>query len=57
MWPYSLLYAEKLVTEGKSDKPWKLTDPIPLDDDGGSMESVLGKNPDVHYIYVCTKVC
>lgn len=36
---------------------WELTKPVPLDDDGSSAEAVLGKNPDVHYIYICTKVC
>ena len=35
---------------------WKMNDPFPLGDDGSSMEVVLGKNPDIHYIYICTKV-
>lgn len=35
---------------------WELTNPVPLDDYGNSVEATLGKNPDVHYIYVCTKV-
>ncbi|XP_031396491.1 EEF1A lysine methyltransferase 4 isoform X2 [Punica granatum] len=57
IWTIKLHVIEKLVVEGKSDKPLrKLTDPIPLDNNGSSMEDLLGKNPDVHYIYVCTKV-
>ncbi|KAL0676359.1 hypothetical protein Bca4012_004340 [Brassica carinata] len=37
---------------------WELTKPIPLDTEGGSsVESAIGKSPDVHYIYVCIKVC
>uniref|UniRef100_A0A0D3BBR4 Methyltransferase type 11 domain-containing protein n=2 Tax=Brassica oleracea TaxID=3712 RepID=A0A0D3BBR4_BRAOL len=35
---------------------WELTKPIPLDTEGGSsVESAIGKSPDVHYIYVCIK--
>lgn len=45
---------------GESSEPehplWELTKPVPLDDDGSSLEAGLGKNPDVHYIYICTKV-
>lgn len=45
------------MLEGSSEHPmWELTDPVPLDDDGSSVEAVLGNHPDVHYIYVCTKV-
>lgn len=52
-----VISAEKLVSGESSEHPiWKLTDPVPLDDDGSSMEAVLGKNPDIHYIYICTKV-
>ncbi|KAH0891501.1 hypothetical protein HID58_053930 [Brassica napus] len=37
---------------------WELTKPIPLDTEGGSsVESAIGKSPDVHNIYVCIKVC
>lgn len=36
---------------------WELTKPIPLDAEGSSVESAIGKSPDVHYIYVCIKVC
>ena len=48
--------AEKLVGV-RCDKPkWELTSPVPLLDEGQSMEEIIGKNPDVHYIYVCTRV-
>ncbi|KAL3812226.1 hypothetical protein ACJIZ3_013494 [Penstemon smallii] len=32
-----------------------LTSPIPIDTNGGFTETVLGKNSDLHYIYVCIK--
>ncbi|GFZ11560.1 S-adenosyl-L-methionine-dependent methyltransferases superfamily protein [Actinidia rufa] len=47
---------EKLLSEESSGhKKWDLTSAIPLDDNGNSVEAALGKNPDVHYIYVCIK--
>ncbi|MBA0647811.1 hypothetical protein Goklo_015628 [Gossypium klotzschianum] len=47
----------KFGAEGSSEQPTRaLTDPILLDESGSSVEDILGKNPDVHYIYVCTKV-
>lgn len=50
-------YAEKLPSkESSGHQKWELTSSIPLDDDGSSLEAALGKNPDVHYIYVCIKV-
>lgn len=53
-WEIKLHVIEKLLTEGGSEKPTReLTDPVPLDPN--SLEPVLGNNPDVHYIYVCTK--
>ncbi|XP_059632007.1 uncharacterized protein LOC132274693 isoform X2 [Cornus florida] len=55
-WTIKLHVIEKLVSEGSSEHhKWDLTSPLSLDDDGSSVETVLGKNPDVHYIYVCTK--
>ena len=52
-----LYYAEKLASDDKSDRPvWELTKPVPLNDDGSSVEEALGKNPDVHYVYICIKV-
>ncbi|XP_010024858.3 EEF1A lysine methyltransferase 4 [Eucalyptus grandis] len=53
-WTIKLHVIEKLV--GKSDHLWELTNPLPLDNEGSSAETLLGRNPDVHYIYVCTKV-
>ncbi|KAF8401234.1 hypothetical protein HHK36_012165 [Tetracentron sinense] len=48
--------AEKLVSEKSSEhQTWELTNPIPLDNDSSSVDAALGKNPEVHYIYVCTK--
>lgn len=45
------------MVEEKSGHPiWELTNPVPLENDGRSVEELLGKNPDVHYIYACTKV-
>lgn len=49
--------ADKLLSDEGSEHPvQELTNPVPIDDNGSSVEAVLGKNPDVHYIYVCTKV-
>ncbi|KAK7329361.1 hypothetical protein VNO77_23522 [Canavalia gladiata] len=55
-WTIKLHVIEKLASEDKSDHPiWELTKPVPLNDDGSSVEEALGRNPDVHYIYICTK--
>ncbi|XP_027902473.1 EEF1A lysine methyltransferase 4 [Vigna unguiculata] len=55
-WTTKLHVIEKLASEEKSEQPvWELTKPVPLNDDGTSVEEALGKNPDVHYIYICTK--
>ncbi|KAI5405503.1 hypothetical protein KIW84_052331 [Lathyrus oleraceus] len=52
----AVMYTEKLASEEKSDNPlWELTKPIALNYDGSSAEETLGTNPDVHYIYICTK--
>lgn len=56
LWTIKLHVIEKPVTDGSSvHQTWELTNPIPLDGEGNSVEAVLGNNPDVHYIYVCTK--
>lgn len=55
-WSIKLHVIEKLASEEKSDHPlWELTKPVPLNDDGSSVEEALGRNADVHYIYICTK--
>uniref|UniRef100_A0A2P2JIA0 Methyltransferase-like protein 13 n=1 Tax=Rhizophora mucronata TaxID=61149 RepID=A0A2P2JIA0_RHIMU len=41
--------------EGPEQLKWELTNPVPLDEDERSVEALIGKNPDVHYIYVCIK--
>ncbi|XWS08436.1 hypothetical protein CRYUN_Cryun40dG0002400 [Craigia yunnanensis] len=44
--------AAKFGSEGSSEQPMReLTNPVPLEESGSSVEDVLGKNPDVHYIY------
>lgn len=55
--PFVTMGADKLGSEDKSEHPiWELTNPVPLNDDGSSAEALLGNNPDVHFIYICTKV-
>ncbi|XP_059592734.1 uncharacterized protein LOC100249334 isoform X1 [Vitis vinifera] len=56
-WTIKLHVIEKFMLEAKTEhQTWELTNPVPLDDEGSSVEAVLGKNPDVHYIYICIKV-
>ncbi|XP_050372199.1 uncharacterized protein LOC126790106 [Argentina anserina] len=55
-WGIKLHVIDKLVSNDKSEHPiWELTNPVPLNDDGSSAEALLGNNPDVHFIYICTK--
>ena len=55
--PTVIISTTKLVSgESSEHSIWKMTYPLPLGDDGSSMEVVLGKNPDIHYIHICTKV-
>ncbi|KAM5568592.1 hypothetical protein ABKV19_016241 [Rosa sericea] len=55
-WTIKLHVIDKLVSDDKSEHPiWELTNPVPLNDDGSSAEALLGNNPDVHFIYICTK--
>ncbi|OMO58529.1 Methyltransferase type 11 [Corchorus olitorius] len=55
-WSIKLHVIAKFGAEGSSEQPnLDLTNPIPLDEGGSSVEDALGKNPDVHYIYVCIK--
>ncbi|XP_031097921.1 EEF1A lysine methyltransferase 4 isoform X1 [Ipomoea triloba] len=47
---------DKVQSTGSShQQKWELTSPIASDKDVSSVESVLGPNPGVHYIYVCVK--
>ncbi|XP_039025378.1 EEF1A lysine methyltransferase 4-like [Hibiscus syriacus] len=56
VWSIKLHVIAKFGPEGSSEQQAReLKNPIPLDESGSSVEDVLGKNPDVHYIYVCTK--
>lgn len=52
-----MYHAEKTLIEESTTPPsWEVTKPVPLEE-CGSLEAVTGlKNPNVHYIYVCTKV-
>ncbi|XP_038719295.1 EEF1A lysine methyltransferase 4 isoform X3 [Tripterygium wilfordii] len=55
LWRVKLHVIDKLIAEEHTEQPtWELTNPVPLED-GSSLEEVLGKHRDVHYIYVCTK--
>ncbi|KAL9240756.1 hypothetical protein vseg_014939 [Gypsophila vaccaria] len=56
-WNIKLHIIEKVVTGVRNEDchKWELTNPFPLDEDGKSLEDVFGKDPEVHYIYVCTK--
>ncbi|KAK1315614.1 hypothetical protein QJS10_CPA05g00121 [Acorus calamus] len=43
-------------TEKSSEhQSWELTRTVPLNEDGSFSLSVLGPNPEIHYIYVCVK--
>ncbi|GLT34742.1 hypothetical protein SLA2020_092410 [Shorea laevis] len=57
LWSIKLHVIEKSVAGESPEQPpiRELTDPVPLDGDARSVDTILGKNPDVHYIYVCTK--
>ncbi|KAL1321010.1 hypothetical protein HN51_065733 [Arachis hypogaea] len=54
-WTIKLHVIEKLASEEKSEPIWELTKPVPLNNDGSSVEEALGRNLDVHYIYICIK--
>ncbi|CAO2829811.1 unnamed protein product [Amaranthus hypochondriacus] len=56
-WKIKLHVIEKTLfgTKSEDQQKWELTKPIPLDQVGKSIEDIIGKNLDVHYIYVCTK--
>ncbi|KMZ62419.1 Methyltransferase-like protein [Zostera marina] len=54
-WNINLHVIERIETQ--LDKPrWDLIKPVPMKKDGSfDSLSILGKNAEVHYIYVCTK--
>lgn len=54
LWTISLHVIDRMERTSEK-KCWKLTDPLPLNEDGSSVTNLLGPNPEVHYIYVCTK--
>ncbi|KAJ8500533.1 hypothetical protein OPV22_011085 [Ensete ventricosum] len=54
-WAISLHVIDR-VEKGPGPKTWTLTNPVPLNTDGSSIATLLGSNPEVHYIYVCTKL-
>ncbi|KAL5700404.1 hypothetical protein ACHQM5_025848 [Ranunculus cassubicifolius] len=57
LWRIKLHVIDKVAEERRRSegKKWELTEAVPLNDDGSSVESALGRNPQVHYIYICTK--
>ncbi|URD93333.1 Thiopurine S-methyltransferase (TPMT) [Musa troglodytarum] len=54
-WAISLHVIDR-VEKSPGPKTWTLTNPVPLNTDGSSIATLLGSNPEVHYIYVCTKL-
>ncbi|KAI4338589.1 hypothetical protein MLD38_023627 [Melastoma candidum] len=56
LWTIKLHVIDKFSHDKKTQHQWELTKPVPLDGDASTVEASLGKNPDVHYIYVCRKV-
>lgn len=56
-WKIKLHVIGKMVSGVKDEdqQKWELTKPVPLYQEGKSMEDFIGSNPDVHYIYVCVK--
>ncbi|MCL7024956.1 hypothetical protein MKW94_000016 [Papaver nudicaule] len=56
LWAIKLHVVEKPMAEGNSEQiKWELTNPVSLDESGSSLETALGRTPEVHFIYVCTK--
>ncbi|KAI3920527.1 hypothetical protein MKX01_000866 [Papaver californicum] len=56
LWTIKLHVVEKPMAEGNSEQiKWELTNPVSLDESGSSVETALGRIPEVHFIYVCTK--
>lgn len=55
LWTVNLHVIDRLERSPEL-RTWELKRALPLNDDGSSVASILGQNPEVHYIYVCTKV-
>ncbi|KAI3842967.1 hypothetical protein MKX03_020620 [Papaver bracteatum] len=56
LWTIKLHVVEKPMADGNSEQiKWELTNPVSLDESGSSVETALGRTPEVHFIYVCTK--
>ncbi|KAK1278916.1 hypothetical protein QJS04_geneDACA015828 [Acorus gramineus] len=54
LWTVNLHVIDR--TEKSSEhQSWELTRTVPLNEDGSFSLSVLGPNPEIHYIYVCVK--
>jgi len=48
-------YADRME-KNSEQRTWEPMAPLPLNEDGSSIIALLGSNPEVHYIYICTKV-
>ncbi|RZC52991.1 hypothetical protein C5167_011846 [Papaver somniferum] len=56
LWTIKLHVVEKPMADGNAEQiKWELTNPVSLDETGSSVETALGRTPEVHFIYVCTK--
>ncbi|XP_043707914.1 EEF1A lysine methyltransferase 4 [Telopea speciosissima] len=56
LWTIKLHVIEKLEAERSTEhKKWELTNPVSLDEGSSSVDTALRDNPEIHYIYVCTK--
>ncbi|KAI3833299.1 hypothetical protein MKW98_006398 [Papaver atlanticum] len=56
LWTIKLHVVEKPMADGNSEQiKWELTNAVSLDESGSSVETALGRTPEVHFIYVCTK--
>ncbi|WOK96065.1 methyltransferase-like protein 13 [Canna indica] len=54
LWTVKIHVIER-VEKSPGQKTWEVTSPLPLNEDGNPVSGTLGANPEVHYIYVCTK--
>ncbi|KAG0475936.1 hypothetical protein HPP92_012777 [Vanilla planifolia] len=49
------MHAIDRMEKSPEQKTWELTKPLPLNKDGTSLNTAIGSNAEVHYIYVCIK--